>query len=132
MTKKLYQNIKKIINLHISYLPYNKGAHPNFWSFADNTPSGVTIHEVNENLDSGNIIFQKKIEFDILNNKKKLNFEETYKILRREVEKLFIDNFEKLLNKKFISYPQFGIETYHSKKDLPKILKSWKQNILKQ
>ena len=72
MTKKLYQNIKKIINLHISYLPYNKGAHPNFWSFADNTPSGVTIHEVNENLDSGNIIFQKKIEFDILNNKKNL------------------------------------------------------------
>ena len=23
----------KIINLHISYLPYNRGADPNFWSF---------------------------------------------------------------------------------------------------
>ena len=55
--------------------------------------------------------------------RKKLNFEETYKILRREVEKLFIDNFEKLLNKKFISYPQFGIETYHSKKRFTKNLK---------
>ena len=30
-----------IFNLHMSYLPYNRGAHPNFWSFYDNTPSGV-------------------------------------------------------------------------------------------
>jgi len=122
-----YKN--KIINLHISYLPFNKGAHPNFWSFADNTPSGVTIHEIDKNLDSGKIIYQKKIDFNILKNKKKLNFENTYKILRSEVEKLFIDNIEKLLNQKFKSYTQIGIETYHSKKDLPKILKSWKQNI---
>tara|TARA_A100001015_G_C14694995_1_gene595951 strand:- start:184 stop:570 length:387 start_codon:yes stop_codon:yes gene_type:complete len=64
-----YKN--KIINLHISYLPYNKGAHPNFWSFADNTPSGVTIHEVNEDLDSGRIIYQKKIDFELLKNRKK-------------------------------------------------------------
>ena len=25
--------INKIINLHISYLPYNKGADPNLWSY---------------------------------------------------------------------------------------------------
>ena len=29
---------RPIINLHISYLPYNRGTHPNFWSFVDNTP----------------------------------------------------------------------------------------------
>ena len=39
-----------IINLHVSYLPWNKGAHPNFWSHFDCTPSGVTIHEVDEGL----------------------------------------------------------------------------------
>lgn len=39
---------RKIINLHISYLPYNRGADPNFWSVVDNTPTGVTIHEVDE------------------------------------------------------------------------------------
>ena len=27
-----------IINLHISFLPFNRGAHPNFWSFVENTP----------------------------------------------------------------------------------------------
>ena len=50
-----------IVNLHISYLPFNRGAHPNFWSFYDNTPSGVTIHLINEGIDSGPILFQKKI-----------------------------------------------------------------------
>ena len=34
-----------IVNLHISYLPWNRGASPNFWSFIEDTPKGVTIHE---------------------------------------------------------------------------------------
>ena len=48
-----------IINIHISYLPYNKGYHPNFWAFFENTPSGVTIHLVDEGIDTGPILFQK-------------------------------------------------------------------------
>jgi len=31
---------RPIINLHIAYLPYNRGAHPSFWAFYDRTPSG--------------------------------------------------------------------------------------------
>ena len=48
-----------IINLHISYLPFNKGYHPNFWSFKDNTPKGVTIHLIDEGIDTGDILIQK-------------------------------------------------------------------------
>ncbi len=33
-----------VINLHISLLPYNRGAYPNVWSFLEETPKGVTIH----------------------------------------------------------------------------------------
>ena len=65
---------KPIINLHLSYLPFNKGAHPNFWSYIDNTPSGISIHEIDGGIDAGKIIYQKKIDFDLSNNKKKLNF----------------------------------------------------------
>ena len=50
-----------IINLHISFLPYNRGTHPNFWSFAENTPSGVSIHETDYGVDTGRIIYQKKL-----------------------------------------------------------------------
>ena len=53
----------KIINLHISYLPWNRGFSPNIWSFIENTPKGVTIHQVDEGLDTGKILFQREICF---------------------------------------------------------------------
>ena len=50
-----------IINLHISYLPYNRGAHPSFWSFYEDTPSGVSIHLIDNGIDTGPILYQKLI-----------------------------------------------------------------------
>ena len=78
-------SINDILNLHISYLPFNKGAHPNFWSFAENTPSGVTIHKINKKIDSGNIIYQKILDFELNKNKKKLTFKDTYSVLISEI-----------------------------------------------
>ena len=49
----------RIINLHISYLPYNRGADPNLWSWLEDTPKGVTIHFISEKLDAGDIIAQR-------------------------------------------------------------------------
>jgi len=54
----------RIINLHISYLPWNKGADPNLWSFLEDTPKGVTIHFMDEGIDTGDIIAQKELFFD--------------------------------------------------------------------
>lgn len=53
-----------VLNLHISYLPWNRGANPNFWSFVENTKKGVTIHEIDEKLDKGKILLRKELEFD--------------------------------------------------------------------
>ena len=53
-----------IINLHVSLLPWNRGSDPNLWSFLENTPKGVTIHYVDEGLDTGDIIAQKEVVFD--------------------------------------------------------------------
>ena len=52
----------------MSYLPYNRGAHPNFWSFVNNTVKGVTIHEIDQGIDTGKIILQKSIKFDLKKN----------------------------------------------------------------
>lgn len=54
----------RIINLHAALLPFNKGAHPNFWSWFDNTPKGVTIHKIDAGIDTGPILVQKEIKFD--------------------------------------------------------------------
>ncbi|MBN2564007.1 MAG: formyl transferase [Phycisphaerae bacterium] len=47
---------KGVMNLHPAYLPYNRGAHPNVWSIVEGTPAGVTIHFVDEGIDSGDVI----------------------------------------------------------------------------
>ena len=65
LNKALLKKLKRpAINLHISYLPYNRGAHPNFWSFIDNTPKGVSIHEIDSGIDTGKIIFRQKIKIN--------------------------------------------------------------------
>ena len=119
---------KKIINIHLSYLPFNRGAHPNFWSFIENTPAGVSIHEIDKGIDSGNIIFRKKIYFNT-GLKKFSTFKKTYNYLFLQAEKLFKNNFNKIYNykykKKFNNYKG----TFHYKKDLPKWMKNWNMNI---
>ncbi len=125
--KKIINSTKRpIINLHISYLPYNKGAHPNFWSFVDNTPKGVTIHEINKNIDDGPIIFRKKITFSNLENQ---TLETTHSFLIKEIENLFIKNFSIILKKKYKKKNLKSKGTIHYKKDFPKKIKSWKIKI---
>jgi methionyl-tRNA formyltransferase len=51
-----------IVNLHPSYLPYNRGAHPYIWPIVDDTPAGVSIHFMNENLDEGPLIARREVE----------------------------------------------------------------------
>ncbi|MCR5800971.1 MAG: hypothetical protein K6G57_01390 [Lachnospiraceae bacterium] len=50
-----------VVNIHNSYLPYNRGASPNLWSLAEGTPRGVTLHYMDAGLDKGYIIAQKHV-----------------------------------------------------------------------
>lgn len=56
---KQYQD--RIINIHISLLPWNRGADCNFWSWFDDTPKGVSIHYIDAGIDTGPIIAQHQI-----------------------------------------------------------------------
>ena len=104
ISSQIIKKLKRpIINLHISYLPFNRGSNPNLWSFINNTPKGVTIHEIDKGLDTGRIIFQKKILFRLTN---KTTFKNTYDVLRNEIEKLFIKNFKKIILYKYKSSKQ--------------------------
>jgi methionyl-tRNA formyltransferase len=52
----------KTINLHPSLLPKYRGAAPMQWALINGeTESGITIQYINEKLDSGDIIVQKKL-----------------------------------------------------------------------
>jgi len=114
----------KIVNLHASYLPYNRGAHPNFWAFFDNTPSGVTIHLIDEGIDTGPILYQKMISFS-----QDVTFNDTYHSLIAEMENLFIENLDNILSNKFEPKNQRGKGTYHTVQDLPKEFRGWDTKI---
>jgi len=113
-----------IINLHISFLPFNRGAHPNFWSFYDGTPAGVTIHMIDEGIDTGSILFQKLIAFD-----NERTFAETHARLKSEIELLFLENLDVILDEQWTPRPQIGEGTYHSIKDLPLDFAGWDAEI---
>ena len=100
---------KKIINLHISYLPYNRGASPNIWSIVEDTKKGVSIHYVDETLDTGEILIQKQLHFD-----DNISLKDSYKILKKEIEKLFKLNWNKLVNNKILSQKQSTSGSFHT------------------
>lgn len=49
------------VNLHNSYLPYNRGANANVWSILDDHPAGVSVHYMTEALDAGPIIDRRRV-----------------------------------------------------------------------
>lgn len=50
-----------VVNLHLGYLPWNRGAMPNVWPIIDGTPAGVTLHWMDEGIDTGDIIAQRRV-----------------------------------------------------------------------
>lgn len=103
----------RIINLHISLLPWNRGAEPNLWSFLEGTPKGVTIHLVDKGIDTGDILLQKEIRL----NERTETLESSYKKLHNEIQKLFIANWDGIKNFKISPEPQLGKGSFHYQKD---------------
>lgn len=52
------------INTHPSLLPYNRGKHYNFWALVEQAPFGVSLHFVDEGVDTGDIVAQRAIPYD--------------------------------------------------------------------
>ena len=107
----------RAINLHISYLPWNKGAHPNFWSFIEKTPKGVTIHYMDKGIDTGDIIVQKETVF---NRNEILTLKTTQDKLHEDIRALFKENWINIRNGKCNRTKQNSNGTFHKAKDLEK------------
>lgn len=52
---------KGCLNLHLSYLPYNRGAYPNVWCIVEGTPAGVSLHYMDPGVDTGPILKRRKV-----------------------------------------------------------------------
>ena len=114
----------RILNIHISYLPWNRGADPNLWSFLEDTPKGVSVHLVDEKLDTGPLLGREKIEMlheDTL--------ETSYSRLKVSSVALFMRVWPDYVSGKLKPMPQESGGSSHMRKDkdpwLPYLTHGW-------
>jgi methionyl-tRNA formyltransferase len=117
----IYGSPCPLVNLHISMLPWNRGAHPIFWALFDGTPLGVSIHEIDRGLDTGPLISQKEILLAGGN----LTFQDVHVRMIREVEDLFMAVFDEIIEGTYNNSPQIGSGSFHKASDLPVEFSGW-------
>jgi len=81
------------INTHPSLLPHNRGKHYNFWAIVEKAPFGVSLHIVENGVDSGEVVAQMPIPYGWEDTGESLYkkateamvrlFQETYPTLRK-------------------------------------------------
>lgn len=108
---------KKAINLHISYLPWNRGSDPDIWSLVDNTPKGVTIHFLDKGVDTGDIIAQKEVA--CLNDD---TIGAYYNRLHKEIRVLFKEYWSIIKQGDAPRKKQEGKGSYHRSVDREKVV----------
>lgn len=90
---KFFKN--NFFNIHNSYLPFYKGGAPDSYAIMNQEKlSGISFHKINNKIDDGEIVFQKKII--IKKNSKPIDLMNSYNnILKKEFFK-FIKSKKKL------------------------------------
>lgn len=79
------------LNLHPSLLPFNRGKHYNFWALVEQCPFGVSIHFVDEGIDSGDIAFQRALSVGWEDSGETL-----YRRAQTEIAALFAESFPRI------------------------------------
>lgn len=86
-------------NIHASLLPRNRGCNPTQWALIKGEKeTGVTLHYVDDGLDSGDIVAQEKIDIDFTDTWLSVNT----KKIPPKVDKVLKDNLPKILADKNI------------------------------
>ena len=117
---KTFGKLKRpVVNLHISYLPWNRGSDPNLWSFLEKTPSGVSIHQIDEGVDTGPILAQTLVDQDLETG----TLASSYEKLIAEIEILFFRILPGILAQKIKPKKQEPGGSFHKIEDKDAYLK---------
>lgn len=105
------------INFHPSFLPFNRGKNYNFWSIVEKCKYGVTLHFVDEGIDTGDIIFQREIKTSWEDNGESL-----YLKAKSAMLELFKESYSKILSGNYTRIKQDINEgSFHYAKELDKV-----------
>lgn len=103
----------RIINIHLSFLPWCRGADPNFWSWFEDYPKGVSIHRIDAGIDTGNIIVQQHVTKWRGND----TLKSSYFYLIATAKQLFEDSWKNIRRDGLPTRAQGDHGSYHSSKD---------------
>ena len=102
----------RAFNLHIAMLPWNRGASPNLWAWHDGTPHGVTLHLIDEGVDTGRWIDRRPVDMRDWET-----LATSYRSLTREGLALLHEWLPRLVRGEFEAQDYSGTGTYHSKQE---------------
>ena len=95
LKKDFIGKFRNNLNLHPSYLPYNRGRDPYYFSIMDNTPVGICIHRMDQTIDGGKYYLKKKIFINFPTTAGTIFHQSLY-----EIKNLFLKNWLKIRNNK--------------------------------
>lgn len=102
------------VNTHPSLLPYNRGKHYSFWAIIENAPFGVTMHFVDEGVDTGDIIAQESISVEWTDSGESLFIK-----AREAMISLFKKTYPAITDVRIMRTPQSKSEgSYHRSEDI--------------
>ena len=81
------------INFHAGLSPYTRGKGCSFWSIVHEQPWGITTHVVDHGVDTGDILFQSRIE-----KRWEDTGESLYNKAIKEIIKSFKSNYKKIID----------------------------------
>jgi methionyl-tRNA formyltransferase len=115
LKKDLLSIPKKTLNIHAGLLPKNRGCNPIQWGIINEDKyAGVSLHEVDEGIDTGAIIDQRKTLIKI--NDTWVSINERINSLISEIIK---ENLEKIVNNQWISQLQDDTKAHYNRRRKP-------------
>ena len=106
----------RCINFHPGFNPHNRGWFPHVFSMLNGKPAGITIHEMDEEIDHGPIIYQEEIHI----GPSEVSWEVYQRIIARE-KLLFEEWIDKLVRRDYIPRAPSGEGNYNSKQDFDRL-----------
>jgi methionyl-tRNA formyltransferase len=97
------------LNLHPSLLPRYRGPQPLFWCFRqEEAETGVTVHFMDEGLDTGDIVLQARVDFG-----DGISGDEADKVCAERGGELLVEAVERLAAGQLARVPQTADFTYY-------------------
>jgi methionyl-tRNA formyltransferase len=114
LKEEVFSLAKITVNFHPALLPINRGWYPHVHSLIDGSKAGVTLHQIKEGADTGDIWIQKEVNAYPTDTAKEL-----YERLQVEIVALFENSWANIKNGVLVPVPQdSALAVYHSKNEI--------------